>query len=317
MQAKRSRCEAGGSSSAPGSSSVPGSTLAQAIGEARTQLDSVFNPLLGADGLLEQLRAKLGEQCQVAEQEAGEQQDALSQQKQSLQREVELMEHAAGQLKEVVKLNIGGTLFRTSRATLTATPSMLATMFSGRHAVPTDDDGSVFIDRDGRHFHHVLNYLRTGSAVLPQADDAQQELLVEADYYQLGGLIEALSGKGRFERQLGPLNVALRDREDEVRRLFAQEPTSPLLADQHLALLDVFANLRPSRPPPTRRGSSCAQPSCASAGRFPSGRGPSLMEPSIQKPTRLGARCFARSTRCAAGFRLWSARRCRAPYASP
>ena len=110
MQAKRSRCEAGGSSSAPGSSSVPGSTLAQAIGEARTQLDSVFNPLLGADGLLEQLRAKLGEQCQVAEQEAGEQQDALSQQKQSLQREVEIMEHAAGQLKEVVKLNIGGTL---------------------------------------------------------------------------------------------------------------------------------------------------------------------------------------------------------------
>ena len=248
MQAKRSRCEAGGSSSAPGSSSVPGSTLAQAIGEARTQLDSVFNPLLGADGLLEQLRAKLGEQCQVAEQEAGEQQDALSQQKQSLQREVELMEHAAGQLKEVVKLNIGGTLFRTSRATLTATPSMLATMFSGRHAVPTDDDGSVFIDRDGRHFHHVLNYLRTGSAVLPQADDAQQELLVEADYYQLGGLIEALSGKGRFERQLGPLNVALRDREDEVRRLFAQEPTSPLLADQHLALLDVFADLQAFSP---------------------------------------------------------------------
>ena len=205
-------------------------------------------------------------------------------------------------------------MFRTSRATLTATPSMLATMFSGRHAVPTDDGGSVFIDRDGRHFHHVLNYLRTGSAVLPQADDAQQELLVEADYYQLSGLIEALSGKGRFERQLGPLNVALRDREDEVRRLFAQEPTSPLLADQHLALLDVFANLRPSRPPPTRRGSSCAQPSCASAGRFPLFKHGA---PIRQNSTRLGARCFARSMRCAAGFRSRSARRYRARCASP
>jgi len=34
---------------------------------------------------------------------------------------------------------------------------VLASMFSGRHALKTDADGSYFIDTDGRHFRHVLN----------------------------------------------------------------------------------------------------------------------------------------------------------------
>ncbi len=39
---------------------------------------------------------------------------------------------------------------------------MLAAMFSGRHELQREPDGSFFIDRDGAHFRHILNFLRDG-----------------------------------------------------------------------------------------------------------------------------------------------------------
>jgi N-acetylneuraminic acid mutarotase len=62
-----------------------------------------------------------------------------------------------------VMLNVGGQIFYTSVATLTSKPgTMLSAMLSGRYAVETAEDGSVFIDRDGDLFHHVLDYVRDG-----------------------------------------------------------------------------------------------------------------------------------------------------------
>lgn len=44
--------------------------------------------------------------------------------------------------------------------------------------------GSVFVDRDGKHFRHILNWLRDG--VVPSLTDSEySELLREAEYYQL------------------------------------------------------------------------------------------------------------------------------------
>lgn len=44
--------------------------------------------------------------------------------------------------------------------------------------------GSVFVDRDGKHFRHILNWLRDG--VVPTLTDSEYlELLREAEYYQL------------------------------------------------------------------------------------------------------------------------------------
>ena len=42
--------------------------------------------------------------------------------------------------------------------------------FSGRYAVDDTDDGAVFIDRDGRLFEHVLEYLRDGVVSVSQED---------------------------------------------------------------------------------------------------------------------------------------------------
>jgi hypothetical protein len=38
--------------------------------------------------------------------------------------------------------------------------TFLEVMFSGRHELFPDADGAYFIDRDGAHFRHILNYLR-------------------------------------------------------------------------------------------------------------------------------------------------------------
>lgn len=44
--------------------------------------------------------------------------------------------------------------------------------------------GLVFVDRDGKHFRHVLNWLRDG--IVPALQDSEySELLREAEYYQL------------------------------------------------------------------------------------------------------------------------------------
>ena len=90
---------------------------------------------------------------------------------------------------DVVKLNVGGHIFVTSITTLQKDPdSMLAAMFSGRFDVVKQDDGSYFIDRDGTHFRHILNFLRTGGVPRDVLNDFGEELETEADYYNLRGL---------------------------------------------------------------------------------------------------------------------------------
>jgi hypothetical protein len=98
------------------------------------------------------------------------------------------------QQKGRVTLNVGGSLFTTSITTLTKYPdSMLATMFSGRHTLLPESDGTYFIDRDGTYFRYILNYLRCGDdAVLEAKPSVLIEILAEARFYQLEGLKEAL-----------------------------------------------------------------------------------------------------------------------------
>ena len=93
-----------------------------------------------------------------------------------------------------VKLNVGGQYFTTSLQTLTKDPnSTLAAMFSGRFEMKPSEDGSFFIDRDGTHFRFILNFLRTGKLTLPEGATFTKELEEEAEFYQIQGLIDALS----------------------------------------------------------------------------------------------------------------------------
>ena len=63
---------------------------------------------------------------------------------------------------------------------------MLGAMFSGRHEVQTDEDGVVFIDRDGTHFRHILNFLRNPEHFAFDILRTEQfEMKREAIYYGL------------------------------------------------------------------------------------------------------------------------------------
>ena len=58
----------------------------------------------------------------------------------------------------VIVLDVGGKRFKTTRDTLTKVPgSMLDAMFSGRHPLRPEKDGSFFIDNDGTEFEEILN----------------------------------------------------------------------------------------------------------------------------------------------------------------
>ena len=94
-----------------------------------------------------------------------------------------------------VHLNVGGHRFTTSLQTLRRDQeSMLATMFSGRHKLLKEPDGCYFVDRDGTHFRHILNYLRDGfhAEMFPQDELSLRQIINEAQYYQLNGLISGI-----------------------------------------------------------------------------------------------------------------------------
>ncbi|XP_069475529.1 BTB/POZ domain-containing adapter for CUL3-mediated RhoA degradation protein 3 isoform X7 [Ambystoma mexicanum] len=89
-----------------------------------------------------------------------------------------------------VKLNVGGALYYTTMQTLTKQDTMLKAMFSGRMEVLTDSEGWILIDRCGKHFGTILNYLRDGAVPLPESRREIEELLAEAKYYLVQGLVD-------------------------------------------------------------------------------------------------------------------------------
>ena len=72
---------------------------------------------------------------------------------------------------------------------------MLHAMVSGRFDTKANEDGSYFIDRDGTHFRYILNYLLTGQLVVPEDNTARRELLTEAEFYQVKGIIDELKAR--------------------------------------------------------------------------------------------------------------------------
>ena len=98
--------------------------------------------------------------------------------------------------ESMITLNVGGKLYSTSKSTLCSQKdSMLAAMFSGHHKLNKMENGSYFIDADGKHFGIILNYLR-GRIVyrtdLLEDRKTLMELKREADFYNLVDLKELI-----------------------------------------------------------------------------------------------------------------------------
>jgi len=78
---------------------------------------------------------------------------------------------------EVIALNVGGTHhLMTERDVLMLVPgSLLCKMFSGMHEAKKIND-EVFLDRDGKTFLNLVNYLRNGMQVFPEFADKNDEI---------------------------------------------------------------------------------------------------------------------------------------------
>lgn len=110
---------------------------------------------------------------------------------------------------DIITLNVGGKRYTTSLTTLTKIKdSMLGRMFNPDNLslLKRLDDGSVFIDRDGKIFRYILEYLRDGE--IPNIKESDRKRLArEANYYGLDGLVETFNSdiqvytKGLFIQQ--------------------------------------------------------------------------------------------------------------------
>jgi len=89
---------------------------------------------------------------------------------------------------EVIALNVGGTAhLMTERDVLRHVPgSTLEKMFNGMHELKKID-GEVFLDRDGKTFQYLVNYLRNKRQVFPEFIDYNDEkhFFKELDFWKI------------------------------------------------------------------------------------------------------------------------------------
>jgi hypothetical protein len=90
--------------------------------------------------------------------------------REELSREIGAMQTHQASQEGRVELNIGGYRFQTSVQTLRRVPhTFFDAYFSGRYAQDVCNDGSIFVDRDGEHFGHILEYMRDGVLSVAEA----------------------------------------------------------------------------------------------------------------------------------------------------
>ncbi|XP_030630832.1 BTB/POZ domain-containing protein KCTD21-like [Chanos chanos] len=95
--------------------------------------------------------------------------------------------------QDPVSVNVGGEVYMTTLDTLTrCRDSMLGAMFTGQIPLLRDKRGNFFIDRDGKVFRYILNYLRSNSLDLPDDFTELSILKREADFFQIRPLLEEI-----------------------------------------------------------------------------------------------------------------------------
>lgn len=104
-----------------------------------------------------------------------------------------------------VHIDVGGCIYTSSLETLTKySESKISKMFNGTIPIVLDTlKQHYFIDRDGKSFRHILNYMRTNILTLPDNFDDFDTLLNEAKYYELSDMVKQLEEIIDSKKRLG------------------------------------------------------------------------------------------------------------------
>ncbi|RWS31662.1 hypothetical protein B4U80_00734 [Leptotrombidium deliense] len=94
---------------------------------------------------------------------------------------------AASRYTAPVHIDVGGTIYTSSLETLTKHPeSRLARMFNGSIPIVLDSlKQHYFIDRDGKMFRHILNFLRNNKLTISESFEEFDLLYEEAKFYDI------------------------------------------------------------------------------------------------------------------------------------
>ncbi|XP_017271664.1 BTB/POZ domain-containing protein KCTD5 isoform X2 [Kryptolebias marmoratus] len=92
-----------------------------------------------------------------------------------------------------VRLNVGGTVFLTTRQTLLKEQTSFLYRLCQQQDLhsDTDETGAYVIDRDPTYFGPILNYLRHGKLVYNK-ELAEEGVLEEAEFYNITPLIKLI-----------------------------------------------------------------------------------------------------------------------------
>lgn len=128
---------------------------------------------------------------------------------------------------EIVHLNVGGHLYTTLKHTLYKYHSLALVEILKN----CDEDGNVFIDRDGRTFYYILRFLRTGELSLPDDFSDFDSLTYEVNYFNIGELKRCLEVAKQKKRLVfkyidileinidGSVKTVLKGRKEDWKRL--------------------------------------------------------------------------------------------------
>lgn len=102
-----------------------------------------------------------------------------------------------------IRLNVGGRIYETHVDTLTAVPSRLReAALDDFETFPRDTNGIPFVDRDGRNFRHILNFLRGYSVQLPSEE--VEWVAEDAKYFGLHCMLDKIGVSSPEEWRFAP-----------------------------------------------------------------------------------------------------------------
>ncbi|CAE7906736.1 KCTD3, partial [Symbiodinium microadriaticum] len=154
--------------------------------------DEMATQLRQVQADIEESRQRIGEERMRVEQEGAQRRRGVAHEYEKFRQEYGLFEAERQRLanpqlaaETTVDLNVGGTIFETTRSTLVQqSGSFLETLLSGRYQISRDRYGRIFLNRDPEHFRTILNFLRNPQTPPMPRDAAESEALVqEATYY--------------------------------------------------------------------------------------------------------------------------------------